>query len=259
MIHRMKKINFKIRNEVKIALVVIGLFFLIAFGERKQSGVVCKAIDVEIENTEGNHFIDQADVLAILESSGETIIGEPIDEINLRALEQKLKEDKHISNAEIFGDVKGNLTVNIVLRRPIARLVRNDGPDAYVAEDGEVMETSNKYAARIILISGSIVNSLIEMGDLHASEQGEQILSMIEYVNGDAFWKAQVAQLDFNKSGKVFIYPQVTGQIVEFGMPEDIELKFKKLMIFYKEILPQMGWTKYERINVEYEGQVIAE
>ena len=54
---------------------------------------------------------------------------------------QKLKEDKHISNAEIFGDVKGNLTVNIVLRRPIARLVRNDGPDAYVAEDGEVAET----------------------------------------------------------------------------------------------------------------------
>ncbi|HCM77420.1 MAG TPA: cell division protein FtsQ, partial [Cytophagales bacterium] len=72
-------------------------------------------------------------------------------------------------------------------------------------------------------------------------------------------WKAQIAQLDFNKAGKIFIYPQVTGQIVEFGLPENFETKFQKLMVFYKEILPQMGWTKYERVNVEYEGQVIAE
>jgi len=51
----------------------------------------------------------------------------------------------------------------------------------------------------------------------------------------------------------------VTGQRVEFGKAENIEEKFKKLMIFYKEILPQRGWTKYERVNLEYEGQVIAE
>jgi cell division protein FtsQ len=30
-------------------------------------------------------------------------------------------------------------------------------------------------------------------------------------------------------------------------------------MIFYKEILPQRGWTRYERVNLEYDGQIIAE
>jgi cell division protein FtsQ len=138
-------------------------------------------------------------------------------------------------------------------------LIRTDGPDAYVAEDGKVMETSEKYSARIILVSGDIVRKLISQGDLNATEEGLALMAMIEYINKDKFWKAQVAQLDFNKSGKVFIYPQITGQVVEFGLPEDIELKFKKLLIFYKEILPQMGWTKYDRVNVEFEGQVIAE
>ncbi|HEY5692075.1 MAG TPA: cell division protein FtsQ [Cyclobacteriaceae bacterium] len=255
----MKKFNLKIRNEVKIAVVIVGLFFLIAFGERKQSGVVCTNIVIEVENAKENHFLDESDVLKIIESSGEAVIGESIEEINLRVLENKLENDKHISNAEIFGDVKGNLTVNIVLRRPIARLIREDGPDAYIAEDGKIMETSGKFAARIVLISGSVVKPLIQQGDLHLSEGGEQLIEMIEFINRNQFWKAQVAQLDFNKTGKVFIYPQVTGQVVEFGKPEDIELKFQKLMIFYKEVLPQMGWTKYERINVEYEGQVIAE
>ena len=253
------KLKWNIRTEVKIAIAVVGLSLLIAFSERKQSGVVCKNIVVDMENTNENHFLEEADVLKIIESSGQTIIGKSIEEINLRVLEAKLEQDKHISSAEIFGDVKGNLTVNVKLRRPIARLIRTDGPDAYVAEDGKVMETSEKYSARIILVSGDIVKKLINNGDLNTTEEGMELMAMIEYINNDKFWKAQVAQLDFNKSGKVFIYPQVTGQVVEFGLPEDIELKFKKLMIFYKEILPQMGWTKYDRVNVEFEGQVIAE
>lgn len=253
------KLKWNIRSEVKIAIAVAGLFLLIAFSARRQSGVVCKNIVVELENTNENHFLEEADILKIIENSGQTIIGKNIEEINLRTLEAKLEQDKHISNAEMFGDVKGNLTVNVTLRRPIARLIRTDGPDAYVAEDGKVMETSEKYSARIILVSGDIVRKLISQGDLNATEEGLALMAMIEYINKDKFWKAQVAQLDFNKSGKVFIYPQVTGQVVEFGLPEDIELKFKKLLIFYKEILPQMGWTKYDRVNVEFEGQVIAE
>lgn len=253
------KLKWNIRSEVKIAIAVAGLFLLIAFSARRQSGVVCKNIVVELENTNENHFLEEADILKIIENSGQTIIGKNIEEINLRTLEAKLEQDKHISNAEMFGDVKGNLTVNVTLRRPIARLIRTDGPDAYVAEDGKVMETSEKYSARIILVSGDIVRKLISQGDLNTTEEGLALMAMIEYINKDKFWKAQVAQLDFNKSGKVFIYPQVTGQVVEFGLPEDIELKFKKLLIFYKEILPQMGWTKYDRVNVEFEGQVIAE
>ena len=35
--------------------------------------------------------------------------------------------------------------------------------------------------------------------------------------------------------------------------------KLAKLMTFYKEVLPQKGWTKYQRVNLKYEGQVIAE
>ena len=155
--------------------------------------------------------------------------------------------------------MKGNLIVNVELRRPIARIVQSDALDAYVSEDGVVMPVSEKYTSRVILLSGPFVKKLIEMQDLKKTDEGKQILEMIEFINGEKFWKAQVAQMDINSEGKISIFPQVTGQKVEFGKPENIEEKFKKLMIFYKEILPQRGWTKYERVNLEYEGQVIAE
>jgi cell division protein FtsQ len=73
------------------------------------------------------------------------------------------------------------------------------------------------------------------------------------------FWSAQVAQIDINGKGRAVLFPQVGDETIEFGKPEDLETKFRKLKIFYKEILPRVGWNKYDRINVEYEGQVVAE
>lgn len=253
------KWSLKIRTEVKIVVALVGVSLLIAFGERKQNGIVCSNIVIELENAHENHFIDEADVLNILENSGQSIIGTSIDRLNLNILESQLKSDKHILDAELYGDVKGNLMVNVDLRRPIARLVRNDGPDAYIAEDGVVMSMSDKFSSRVLLITGAIVKPLIEAGDLYATEDGIKLMEMIHFINEDEFWKAQIAQVDFDSKGKAEIYPQMTGQLVEFGRLEDIKVKFKKLLIFYKEILPQRGWTKYDRVNVEFEGQVIAE
>jgi cell division protein FtsQ len=59
--------------------------------------------------------------------------------------------------------------------------------------------------------------------------------------------------------GRINIIPQVGGQTIEFGRAEDLNIKLRKLKIFYKEILPQMGWNKYKRISLEYAGQIVAE
>ena len=253
------KWKLNIRTEIKVAVALFGLSFLIAFGERKQGGSVCKDIVIELDNLNENHFLDEADVMKLVENSGQPIKGTGIGRINLKEIEAKLRYDRHISDAQLFGDLKGNLIVNVELRRPIARIVQPDALDAYIAEDGVVMPVSEKYTSRVMLLSGQFVKKLIESQDLKKTEEGKQLLEMIEFINDDKFWKAQIAQMDINAEGKISIYPQVTGQRVEFGKPENIEEKFKKLMIFYKEILPQRGWTKYERVNLEYEGQVIAE
>lgn len=253
------KWKLNIRREIKVATSLLAISFLIAFSERKQGGSVCKDIVIELDNLHENHFLDEADVMKLVEGSGQSIKGVGIDRIDLKTIENKIKYDKHILDAELFGDLKGNLIVNVELRRPIARIVQSDAPDAYIAEDGVIMPVSEKYSSRVILISGPFVKRLLEDEDLTKSEEGLQLKEMIEFISEDDFWKAQIAQLDISASGKITIYPQVTGQRVEFGKAENYETKFKKLMIFYKEILPQRGWTKYERVNLEYEGQIIAE
>ena len=253
------KLKLNIRKEIRIVATIIGLSFLIAFSERKLGGAVCKDIIVEIENISDNHFLDEADILRLIETSGQPVKGTNIERINLKAIELKLKTDKHIREAELYGDLKGNLIVMVELRRPIARLVQEDAPDAYLSEEGITMGISDKFSSRVMVISGKFVKQLLERGDVMKFEEGRKLMEMIAFISNDPFWKAQIAQVDINGRGEITIYPQVTGQLVEFGTPENYEMKFRKLMVFYKEVLPQKGWTRYERVNLKYEGQLIAE
>lgn len=254
---KLKLPNIKREIRVTVALVAIGS--LIAFSERKAGSWICHNIVIELDNETENHFLDEGDVLRLVNAGQSTMIGTSMDNINLKQLEKKLKYDRHILDAEIFGDLKGNLVVKVELRRPIARIVRDDAPDAYVAEDGTIMSVSEKYTSRVVLISGAFTRKLVDAGNMYELEEGKQIMEMIDFIYDDRFWRSQVAQMDVDNSGDITIYPQVTGQRVEFGKPENVASKFRKLMIFYKEILPTRGWTKYEKVNLKYEGQIIAE
>jgi cell division protein FtsQ len=55
------------------------------------------------------------------------------------------------------------------------------------------------------------------------------------------------------------MYQQVGKQVIEFGEAKDIEEKFKKINLFYEEILPAKGWNTYSRVNVKYKGQIVCE
>jgi len=111
----------------------------------------------------------------------------------------------------------------------------------------------------VILVSGSYVKQMLKQHNLNTTEPGKQLITLINTIREDEFWNAQIAQLDIDSKMRITIYPQVGDERIEFGRPENVDTKLTKLMIFYKEILPRMGWNKYDRVNLEYEGQIVAE
>lgn len=238
------------------ALVLVSV---IGFTENKQGGDRCLDIVIRISNQYDNYFIDEQDVLSLMTDNGaHAIKGVSFKDLNLKEIEERVKSEKFIKEAEIYKDLKGNMLINVDLRRPFARVIQNDAPDAYIATDGAVLPVSEKFSSRVVLITGRYAKELVK-NDLNETDEGKKILEMIRYVNNNKFWKAQIAQIDIDKKLNLTLYPQVTKQYIEFGQPEELEEKFRKLEIFYKRILPQKGWNTYDRVNVMYEGQIIAE
>jgi cell division protein FtsQ len=253
------KLKFNLKREIKIGAAIVVVVLLIAFTERRQGNVSLKDISIRIENVHENHFLDESDIESLMQLNKENLKGASIDRVSLKEVEKKIKSDPFIKDAELYSDLKGNVTVRAELRRPIARIVRNDGPDGYIAEDGTIMPVSERFTSRVVLISGAYVRQLLQQDNLTETEEGKQLMELITFIRGDEFWNAQIAQLDIDSKARITMFPQVGDEHIEFGAPDNQEVKFKKLMIFYKEILPRMGWNKYDRVNLEYEGQIVAE
>lgn len=253
------KFKFNPGREIKIAGALLVLFALIAFTERMKDDVTVSEVRISIDNIYENHYLDEKDVLKLMRLNTENLRGASLSKLNFSEIEERIKQSPYVSDAELYSDLKGNIMVNVSLRRPLARIVQSDGPDAYIGEDGTIMPVSGKFHSRVVLVSGAFVPHFVKLDNVKQIEQGEQLMGMINTIHEDAFWNAQVAQIDMDRKGKAVLYTQVGDETIEFGEPLDLETKFRKLKIFYKEILPRVGWNKYDRINVEYEGQVVAE
>lgn len=251
------KIN--VRREAKIVAGLLLVGALIAFSERKHDVITINDVHIRMQNIGDNHFMDEADITKLMQTDIEALRGADVGSIDLNEIEKRIRQDSYVKEAELYNDLRGNLVVNVRLRRPLARIVRNDGPDGYVAEDGTVMPASDKFTSRATLLSGPNAVALLRSENIADSEEGRAVLELLRYIHADEFWNAQVAQLDIDSKGRICMYPQVGDERIEFGRHENLERKFAKLRIYYKEILPRTGWNRYGRVNLEYDGQIVAE
>ncbi|MTI21920.1 cell division protein FtsQ [Fulvivirga sp. RKSG066] len=250
----LRKIHFT--HTVKVMLALVVAMVIIGFTERKSTDNTCQDIVIRIENQNGNYFVDENDILQLMTANGdEVIIGSSFDDLNLKEIEQRVEQESFIKGIQIYRDLKGNMLVEAELRRPFARVVGKNA--SYIAMDGTYLPISRKYNTRAVILSGKFFNQI--GANLLDTEDGEAIYEMLNFIYKDEFWSAQIAQMEIDKNLNILIYPQVTKQIVEFGTPEGFEKKFKKLKIFYKEILPRKGWNTYERVNLKYKDQIVAE
>ena len=76
------KFKFSLKRELKIVAAVIIVGGIIAFTERKQSGISIKDISIKIDNLQENHFLDEGDIVDLMQLSKENLTGTSIDAIN---------------------------------------------------------------------------------------------------------------------------------------------------------------------------------
>src|SRR5690348_1595868 len=186
------KFKFNLKREIKIGAAIVVVLAFIGFTERRQGDIAVKDITIKVENVEGNHFLEEEDIVDLMALNQEGVKGTTLDKVNLKDLEKKIKMNPFIKDAQLYSDLKGNLVVKAEVRRPIARIVRNDGPDGYIAEDGTVMPVSEKFTSRVVLISGGYVRQLLKQKNVSETESGVQLMELINTIRDDEFWNAQI-------------------------------------------------------------------
>ena len=254
------KIGKKI-SSIFISVIALAIIFLsVSFMEKREVGYRMDDISVKIENRFENFFVDEDDVMSlIMQNEGDSILGDQFGHISLKDIERRIESHSFVKEAEVFRDLKGHLVVKAYQSKPVARLIANNGRNAYISEEGLVLPVSSKYTARVVVLSGQYMNQMTQAKSIEENEYYSKIFELVNFINEDSFWKMQIAEVNIDKNGKVVMYPQIGSQKLEFGKIEDVESKFNRLKMFFKRIMPTKGWNAYERVNVEFKNQIICE
>jgi cell division protein FtsQ len=250
----------KIRQLIKgIGLLLSGvlLMLVIVFAETRQAGRPCQGIFITIGGQKNQGFVKERDLLKRLMANTTTpILGTPLQLLKTRNIESIVKTNNFVREGIVYKSWKGDLKISILPRRPIARVIYPYQQSRYIDEDGTLLPLSNQYAARVLLME--VEQSVVEKS-LREHTYGTALLALLNHIDRDPFWRAQITYIHIDKKGKIVMHTQISKQRVEFGFPEAIEEKLAKLKLFYKQIIPGKGWNAYKRVNVEFDNQIVCE
>ncbi len=231
---------------------------LITFTGMRNSDRKVQDIDITIAQEDGNFFTDQLEVMGLMTiDASDFIVGSELSELNPKVLEERIEKNPFIKDAQVYRDLKGTLKVSVEQSKPIARVLINGDEDKYIATDGRILPVNAKHTARVPLLETTFEFGWEE--NLNESSYGSKIFELLQYVEASEFWRAQIAHIVVLEDGDVELLPQVTKQKIVLGKPENLDAKFSRLMIFYKEILPKKGWNTYSLVNLKYDNQIICE
>ncbi|MFT7233182.1 MAG: cell division protein FtsQ [Cyclobacteriaceae bacterium] len=234
------------------------LLAMIGFSSVKRTVKPVNDVSVQIESSDGNYFTDRKEILNLLNAeSSDYVLAASIGSLDLKMLESRVEEHPFIKEAQVYKDLKGNLMVNVKQARPIARILNKKGGDKYIDAEGYLIKTLARQTARVPIIE--LERSFSWEENVTETVYGQQLLELLHYIDKNEFWRSQIAELIIEKDGQIIMLPQVTKQEIVFGMPEDLDGKFKKLKLFYKEILPNKGWNTYSMVNVKFKNQIVCE
>ena len=230
-----------------LLLLVAYLACSIFIAKMQADSAVCKKVEVRILNAGNTVFLTEDGILKELKDLDIYPVGKQIKDINTDKIERTLDKYDYLEGAECMIVNNEKLVIEVKQILPVMR-VFDGNKSYYINKDGKRMRADARYHIDVPRVKGNFNNRFT----------AKSLLPLVEYISADSALNAFVTAIEANDSNNVFIVPIVHGHVVNLGQVKDLESKFDKLKLMYKEVLPVKGWYTYDTISVKWDHQVVA-
>lgn len=238
-------------------LVVSTIATVLIAANRKQKEHICSDVIVGIKGESDKYYVEKSDVMKMMEKQANgSLLNRPVSQIDILKLEEVLESYAWIRNAELYFDNKDALHVSIEEREPVARVFTAEGSSFYIDSAGHRMPLLEKVSARVPVVTGFTNAKKLSSKD---SVVLSQVKTLTQYISTHEFWNEQIGSIDITGQGTFELIPVIGDHVIRIGDAENLEEKLNRLYIFYKQVMCKVGFNKYKVVDVEFDGQVVAE
>ncbi len=252
----LKKINWKaLLFGFTWVISLASVIALMSFIEIKKATNTCAKVEIILPGNQ--YFIEREEVDQLLNDNNGLLIGRRLANINLQKLENRLVANPFVEYAKVYMDMDGVLHAKIKQRQPVLRVLNYTGQDFYIDKNGLKIPLSDHFTARVLVANGAILESFNNKIDTLQTKIAKDLFAVASYIEQDKLWSEQIVQIYINNENDMELVPRVGTQKIIFGNADDLESKFKNLMVFYKKAIPRVGWEAYSTINLKFKGQIV--
>lgn len=256
---------------IKPILMIIfsmGMIALLVLAQSAQKETVVSKPEIVI-HVKGEHaFLTKDELYSRLKRKGFFVLGQQHKDLNISRIESFIGSMSEVKEVKVFTRLGEKWTIDITVRKPIARIFNKYNESFYLDEEGVVMNISDLHTARVVVVTGYIpdritsfsVSEIINNDSLKSIRKLDDVYRISNYVCNDPFMQSLIGQIHMKKNGDFVLIPIVGGQKIIFGSAhsdEEVQEKFDKLKIFYNEAIPYEGWNKYDEISLKYGKQIV--
>ena len=200
---------------------------------------------VEIKfSEEDNLFLTHQTVNNLLIQNQNYVKSQKKSFLDLNALEKKVNRHPMIYKSDVSVDVYGGLEVNVVQKKPIAR-VFGKRHSYYLDSHGGTMPLSTKFTARVMMVDN-------ENGLLNRKE----IFPLIQSIHQDLYLKKNIVMVKKSKMG-YWLETRVNHQKVFLGSLEGLKQKLTHLKAFYNYTQTDVLAQTFKKIDLQYSNQIV--
>lgn len=230
-------------NYIKISVLLILVIFLFAFSSFRNSARKVSAPNIEFIGEE-NLFVTNETVSKLLIQNQQSVTNKPKEIIDLNELENTLNSNPMIKEAQVFINVDGTLTAEIIQKKPIARISTN--ASYYVDDEGKDMPLSTNYSARVPLVTG-----FVNKKELY------NVTVVAKKIQSDEFLKSHVVEIHQNENRSIDLRFRKNDFKVQLGSIKQLDKKINNLKAFYQKAMRDNTLNSYSVVNLRFDKQVI--
>src|SRR5436190_5423859 len=231
------KIDVKKLLRVSAISILIAAFLLSAgLVKSHQKDVTCKSVNITIDESEGNFFVEQNDIMNAIHDKWGVLVGKRIDAINMNVLETMIQNNPFILRAEVFSTIDGEVNIDVKQREPVLRIINSENQSFYIDKKGMYMPVSDKFASYVPVatgnipdryVSGSVIKNPNEIkSGAYNKTLPEQLFELAMFTRSDELWGAQFVQYYVNENGDIELIPRVGNHRIILGDTQNIKEKF---------------------------------
>jgi cell division protein FtsQ len=244
----------KIGRNILFLLSIPGIVGAFIFANSNKQEEKLHGIHVDIENTDLS-FVTNEDILQLI-SANHVHVGESIiNEIKINSLENKIRENKWVKDAEMYITANHDMNIKISQRIPKIRINQTDSNDYayYLDAQANPIELSDQYIAKVPVVTAPELG--YTMTDLHIKND---LVKLATYIEADPFWNTMISQINVNDRQQIELIPALGNHLIQLGTADDLDSKMKRLLAFYQTGLTTIDWNRYDEIDLRFAHQVVA-